>query len=180
MLIYLIRHPPPRDIEGLCYGRLDVVVEPQEIMAAAESVFARLSRRTLARARIYSSPSSRCLGLARRLAAPRDPISAEDLAEISFGSWEGMAWDALQREQIDAWANDSWGYRPGGGESAQMVAMRWDRWLQRARQDGEDSLVAVTHAGVIRIALLRAGRLDLPSAIRAPIAYGSIHLLELE
>jgi hypothetical protein len=29
MQVYLIRHPPPSDTEGLCYGRLDVAVEKQ-------------------------------------------------------------------------------------------------------------------------------------------------------
>lgn len=179
MEIYLIRHPPPRDIDGLCYGRLDVAVEQQAMVSIAESVLAQIPSRTLASARVYCSPSLRCLGLARHLALPRRPIEAEDLLEMNFGHWEGRAWDALPREQIDAWANDTWNFRPGGGESAEMVAVRWLRWLNQVRQINIGTVVAVTHAGVIRVALARSGRINSPSAIMAPIPFGSVHRLDL-
>ena len=39
---------------------------------------------------IYTSPASRCLSLARALAAPRAPRIAEELLEMHFGAWEGI------------------------------------------------------------------------------------------
>lgn len=177
--VYLVRHPPPSGIEGLCYGRLDVAVAEHAIGSTAESVRARIPSRTLARARVYCSPSARCLGLARHIAAPREPTPAEDLMEMNFGHWEGVAWNAVPRPEIDAWANDVWSYRPGGGESAEMVAKRWQRWLDHVRRSEAGTVVAVTHAGVIRMALARSGRLNGASAIRAPIPFGSVHRLDL-
>jgi alpha-ribazole phosphatase len=179
MQVYLIRHPPPSDIEGLCYGRLDVAVKKQAIISTAESVSARIPGQSLASACVYSSPSSRCVGLARRLASPRKPTTAEDLIEMNFGRWEGLAWDAVPRDQLDAWVNDVWNYRPGGGESAEMVATRWSRWLDHVQRIGNGTVVAVTHAGVIRVALARSGQLDSSSAIEAPIPFGSVHRLDL-
>jgi alpha-ribazole phosphatase len=157
MHIYLVRHPPPLDVDGICYGRLDVAVDENDIAATAESIVDRIPRRTLASARIYCSPASRCMGLARHIASPREPTAVEDLNEMSFGHWQGIRWDAIAALELDAWAKDLWGYRPGGGESAAMVATRWERWLRQVRRDS-GNVVAVTHAGVIRVALARSGR----------------------
>jgi len=179
MRIYLVRHPAPTNVEGLCYGRLDVTVQPRALADTAESVLAQIPSQTLPSAQVYSSPSSRCLALAERLASPRKPTAAADLAEMSFGRWEGIAWDALPREQIDAWGNDVWSYRPGGGESAEMVATRWLRWLDHLRQIDDGTVVAVTHAGVIRVALARSGLINGSSALEFPIPFGSVHRLDL-
>jgi len=177
MHIYLVRHPPPIGTDGLCYGRLEVAVTPQAIDDAAEAMSVHIPGETLEDARVYCSPSSRCVELARRIASPREPTQAEDLLEMNFGRWQGLAWDAVPREEIDAWAKDVWHYRPGGGESADMVADRWQRWLSQLRNDGR-SVVAVTHAGVIRVALARAGQLDGDAALTAPVPFGSVHRLD--
>ncbi len=179
MEIYLVRHPPPIGVEGLCYGRLEVAVTPQAIAAAAEAVSAQIPAETLEDARVYCSPSSRCVELARRIAMPREPTPAEDLMEMNFGGWQGLAWDAVPRDEMDAWAGDVWHYRPGGGESAEMVAARWRRWLSEVRSIGA-SVVAVTHAGVIRVALARVGQLSDDAALMAPVAFGSVHRLDFQ
>jgi alpha-ribazole phosphatase len=183
MHIYLVRHPPPIGTAGLCYGRLDVAVTPRAIEDAADAVLAQISSETLEDARVYCSPSSRCVELARRIASPREPTPAEDLMEMNFGQWQGLAWNDVPREEIDAWAKDVWRYRPGGGESAEMVAARWQRWLaQLPRNDGSGndggSVVAVTHAGVIRVALARSCHVEGDGALTAPVPFGSVHRLD--
>ena len=179
MHIYLIRHPPPIDVDGLCYGRLDVAVDEQDVAGAAESVFAQIPSQILASARIYCSPSPRCMRLARHIASPREPTASEDLIEMSLGRWQGIRWDAIERLEIDAWARDVWGYRPGGGESAEMVATRWERWVHHVRGSDGGDVVAVTHAGVIRVALARASQGNGSSALEAQIPFGSVHRLDL-
>jgi alpha-ribazole phosphatase len=178
MHIYLVRHPPPIGTDGLCYGRLDVVVTPQAAEAAADAVSAQIPSTTLEGARVYCSPSSRCVELARRIASPREPTPAEDLMEMNFGQWQGLAWDDVPREELDAWAKDVWGYRPGGGESAEMVADRWQRWLAQLPLNDGGSVVAVTHAGVIRVALARSGHVEGDAALTAPVPFGSVHRLD--
>jgi alpha-ribazole phosphatase len=179
MQIYLVRHPRPSHIDGLCYGRLDVAVEPQVLIDAANSVFTHIPRQILAGAHVYTSPSSRCLTLARHLATPREPTPAEDLAEMNFGHWEGAAWDAIPRDQMDAWAADVWSYQPGGEESASMVETRWLRWLDHTRRIDAGTVVAVTHAGVIRVALAGLAHARSASVIEAHIPFGSVHRLNL-
>jgi alpha-ribazole phosphatase len=179
MHVYLIRHPKPIDADGLCYGRLDVAVTPQATAAAAAEVSAQISAEVLNGARIYCSPSARCLDLGRRIASPREPTPADDLMEMNFGQWQGLAWNTVPRAEIDAWANDVWGYEPGGGESARMVAARWQRWLDRLPRIDGGSIVAVTHAGVIRVALARSGRLGRACALEAAVPFGSVHRLDV-
>jgi alpha-ribazole phosphatase len=179
MQIYLIRHPKPLAVLGTCYGRLDAAVDADETCAAAIAVRQRLPASVLRNAPIYTSPLSRCATLARALAAPGVPIVDHDLIEMDFGSWEGRSWDTVPREQLDSWAQDLWGYRPGGGENAQAVAGRWDRFLSRLRSMNRETVVAITHAGVIRVALAQAGRRDLGELTEAPVEYGAVHALAL-
>jgi alpha-ribazole phosphatase len=179
MRIYLVRHPPPVGVDGLCYGRLEVPVDEPAIDATAASVFGQIPNPSLESVPIYSSPSLRCMGLARRLASPREPIATDDLIEMSFGEWQGTRWDSIEREKIDEWARDARGYRPGGGESAEMVAKRWERWVNEVRKVNSDAIVAVTHAGVIRVALAGGGQRSGPSGLEAHIPFGSVHRLDV-
>jgi alpha-ribazole phosphatase len=98
---------------------------------------------------------------------------------MDFGSWEGCAWACVPRAELDAWAHDLWEYRPGGGESASMIAHRWERWLERARGVGSATIIAVTHAGFIRVALARAGQSSPEEFARGTIAFGSVHRIEV-
>src|SRR5258708_36011869 len=103
--------------------------------------------------------------LAGQIASRRQPTAARDLIEMSFGHWQGIRWDAIEQLEIDAWAKDVWGYRPGGGESAESVATRWQRWLRRVRGSDRGAVVAVPHAGVIRVALPRCAQ--VPASLPA-------------
>jgi alpha-ribazole phosphatase len=180
MQIYLIRHPQPSNVRGLCYGRREVALDDDAVRRAAAAARLVLPEATLKRAAIFSSPSSRCLLLARELVSPREPMIDSDLAEMDFGSWEGQPWDSVPRDELDAWAADIWGYRPGGAESAAMVAARWQRWVRVARRCTGDAAVAVTHAGVIRTALVHVGLLSAAEFARAAIAFASVHCVDLD
>lgn len=90
---------------------------------------------------------------------------------MCFGRWEGQLWDAIPRGEIDDWARDLRGYRPGDGESVEMVAARWQRWRNRIIAAGCATTLAITHAGVIRVAL---------GDLERPVPFGSIHRLSLD
>jgi alpha-ribazole phosphatase len=181
MEIYLVRHPRPSKSEGLCYGRTDMPVDPDALAAAAASVRSCIPASVLRRAAIFTSPASRCLGLARELAAPREPGVVEELHEMHFGAWEGVPWTSVPRLELDAWASDVWTYRAGGGESAAMVAARWRRWAARVIAGIAERgapVIAVTHAGLIRIALAGAGRLGPELSLDVPFA--SVHRVDID
>jgi len=178
-VLFLIRHPRPSRVQGLCYGRLDVEVEANALATTAVALRAQIPEAVLRNAPIHTSPLRRCAELARLLAEPREPICSEALLEMDFGAWEGMSWDELPRAELDDWAEDVWRYQPGGGESAEAVSRRWSFWLGQLRQAAPSSVVAVTHAGVIRVALAASGALSPEAAVRAPIEFGSVHRFEL-
>jgi alpha-ribazole phosphatase len=180
MRIYLIRHPQPAEAHGRCYGREDLGVDAQSLAAAAESVRAQVSERVLSSGEIFTSSMSRCLALAREIAAPREPSIDDELLEMDFGSWEGKSWDSVPRDELDAWAEDVWCYRPGGGESAASVAHRWARWSRRVARSGPRCAIAVTHAGFIRVALACTGRLPIGELAYSAIGFGSVHCIDFD
>lgn len=166
MPITLLRHTAP-DIEpGICYGRLDIDVAatfPRDCAAALRL----LSKPTA----IISSPLQRCDKLAQAAAQhfdipyQRDP----DLMEMDFGRWEGIAWDAIPRCELDDWAADFMNARPHGGESVAMIFARAKRALARHQRPGV-SLLLITHGGFIKAALAREAT---QSALQTTLAFGS-------
>ncbi len=170
-LILVARHPRPRIGARTCYGRTDVpLAEPAAtgaaaIMAAAGEPIER----------IVSSPLSRALLVAQVVAAATGaPLHTDDrLVEMDFAGWENEPWSAIPRAEIDAWAADPLRYRPGGGESVEMVLRRVRRaWTGIA--SSEANTLVITHAGPIRC-LLHIGRgVPLLDAIQAGIPYGAV------
>ncbi len=140
MILHLVRHPPPLIEAGICYGRLDVPADLDR--SAADALRAELPPGLP----VWSSPLRRCRQLAELLHP--GPAIDERLAEMNFGDWEGMAWDAIPRHELDAWAADVAGYAPPGGESPSAVQ---GRALAFVAGLAVPEAVVVTHAGVIRV-----------------------------
>jgi alpha-ribazole phosphatase len=157
----------------MCYGRRDVVANDEATASVARNVRALLPGEVLAAAPVHSSPLSRCASLARALTPARAAVVTPDLLELDFGSWEGRAWDEVPRTELDAWARDPWRYAPGGGESARSAALRFQAWARRLKQSGHAAVIAITHAGLIRVAM--AGGSSDAGGLAVSIPYGSVH-----
>jgi alpha-ribazole phosphatase len=69
---------------------------------------------------------------------------------LNFGDWEGRRWQDLGREAIDAWSQGLPDSAPPNGESLTAMAERCASWLQ-SLQHSESPVLAVTHAGPIRV-----------------------------
>ena len=93
----------------------------------------------------------------------------ERLREFDFGAWEGVPWDNIPRSELDAWATDFFHARPHGGESVRMLHERVGAAIADYRRSGA-SHVVVTHAGVIKAALARAGH---PDGWKAVVGFGA-------
>jgi len=176
MLIYLIRHARPDGVEGICYGRRDVPVLAAETERAARALRFQIPEDVLTTAPIYSSPLERCAALARQIAGDRCVVVTQALLELDFGSWQGRSWNEIPRGEIDAWAADLWNYPPGRGESAAAAARRWRSWIGALRGQALDAVIAVTHAGLIRVAHAVESESD-HSVLTMDVPYGSAHLL---
>lgn len=168
MILHLIRHPKPRIEPGICYGRLDLAAEDVDLVAL--DLLARLP----AGLPVWSSPLQRCRALAEELHA--QPSIDARLAEMNFGAWEGRAWDAIPRAEIDAWAADVAHYAPPGGESPIMLQQRALDFV--AGLDVPEAVI-VTHAGVIRVLLAHWQHLPPERWTELVFPYGSLTTVDI-
>lgn len=118
--------------------------------------------------RWYASPLARATQSARLLGAAGVQIDAR-LMELNWGAWEGCTRRELrERHGREFSDNEARGleFRPPGGESPGELRARFQAWLADIAAAGH-ATVAVTHKGVIQMALALATGWDLVS--RAPV-----------
>lgn len=169
--LWLVRHPRPLVAAGVCYGRLDVAADPAHLLRVRDQLALQLP----AGAHLHHSPRQRCAKLAQALREVRPDLQSAsppggdpDLAEMDFGHWEGLTWDALGEAAVSAWTEQFASHAPGGGENVNQVLQRVEQAWQRTLAHTPAGLGAVwiTHAGVIRcLQLLQQGvhRVELAS-----------------
>ncbi len=175
MQLYLIRHTTPAVPSGVCYGQSDVDVAAT-FFDEAEKVRHKIAHVTPVAT--YSSPLSRAAKLAASLKLGPARHDAR-LMELDFGAWEMQAWDDIPREQLDRWGNDYICIAPPGGETYVELHRRVMEVLQelRVRHAGE-TVVVVTHAGVIRALLAEVLGLPLTEVFRFHLDFAGITLLQ--
>lgn len=179
--VWLIRHgEPTAGARHRCYGSLDVGLSKngQEQM---ERVAEYLKSEPIAC--IYSSPRSRALQGARTLAfsAGRPVEVIEDLREINFGDFEGLAYDEIASrypETYREWMENPTEVLFPNGESFPEMRTRVLRAFEviQSRHEGQ-AIAIVSHGGVNRILL--AWFLQVPNELIFRIAqdYAGINLL---
>jgi len=184
MRLHLIRHPRPQVTPGLCYGQTNLVVDALEILCTTSSLLPKLPKPAI----VLCSPLQRCAGLADALVeAGGYPPAQRDanLMEMHFGAWEMQPWDAIDRCEIDAWANDLVHYRPGGGESVCNMANRVLNFCMWVQQIQHTDAIVVCHAGTIRLLHawqhgITAERLAQEAASKPhTIGYGEINMVKI-
>jgi alpha-ribazole phosphatase len=173
--LWLVRHAAPCVAPGTCYGALDVSADTEATRAAA----ARLATALPLQARVFFSTLQRCEQLAYALQALRPdlpPTPDARLREMGFGAWEGRAWNAIPRSDIDTWTDAFATHAPGGGEALATMLERVGSALQAARQlhtgHAVKDVVWITHAGVARCVewLQQQGAKAMPRSEDWPIA----------
>lgn len=162
--LILMRHTTPAVAPGTCYGRTDLELA-NSFEAEAKAALAALPPPR----RIVTSPLQRCRRLAEAAASAFGvAVEVEDaLIEMDFGAWEGRPWEALPRAELDAWAADFLDARPHGGECVRQMRDRVAPVLAALAAD--DAVLAVTHAGILKVA---AHLQDLPDAWRHSVPFG--------
>lgn len=124
----------------------------------AEQLAERLKKTANRPVKIYASDLQRCIQTAGQLAAvwslPVTEVPA--LRELSFGDWELLTYAQLMEtdgERAVRWYDDPFANSPPNGESLEQLGSRVDQCLHRIwkeRQDSSDTIVFVSHGGVIR------------------------------
>jgi alpha-ribazole phosphatase len=149
MALWTVRHATPLIARGVCYGALDVAADAQHTLQAARA----LAQAIPLHCKVWVSPLQRCMQLADALSGIRPELKLQTdtrLREMDFGTWEGVAWDAIPLPAMQAWTDDFGEHRFGGVESANEVLARVADLWDAARQHPDEPQVWITHAGVAR------------------------------
>lgn len=129
---------------------------------------------------IYSSPLMRSTQTAELIAKVNTIEIKKDerLREISFGDWEGMSYDEIKAQSADLlkkWINDPAHVPPPNGETLIQLATRVrDAVDELKSQHTDQTVLVVTHGGVIRTMLCLALGLDLNRHMQFESATGSL------
>lgn len=148
MEFVLVRHTACEIASGVCYGRLDLPLRAN----ANEDIGATLANIPPVSA-IFSSPATRCVTLAQRLAArERGNVTLLDtLRELDFGAWEGRRWDEIPRTDSDHWAEDPWNRAPPGGETEAALFARVTTAYRTIASTDASRVAIVAHGGPLRL-----------------------------
>jgi len=149
-----IRHAPVT-VERVFYGQTDV---PTTLDATGASARIEHTVGEFGPGTIWSSDAVRCREpaalLSERFGVPHR--IDRRVREMSYGEWEGRAWDAVPRAEVDEWMADWQSRSPPGGESVAAFTARVAAWW-RELQPGQHFLMA--HAGVVHCLDVVAGGL---------------------
>ncbi|MCW5979488.1 MAG: histidine phosphatase family protein [Bryobacteraceae bacterium] len=176
----LIRHCATDAVGKILAGRMPGI----HLNPAGAAQLAELTQRVerFRASWIYSSPLERAVETAEALAHGRGtPVShAQELNDIDFGNWTGKPFVDLDRLPEWAWFNSFRGFAaPPGGESMLDVQCRVMGLIARLEQDHPfETLALVTHADVIKAALLTVLGAPLDMVHRLEIEPASVSALE--
>jgi broad specificity phosphatase PhoE len=162
----------------ICHGSTDAlrkaafpVDEPLDQHGRADA--AALAGHLPRAERCWTSPELRTRQTAESLQL--DAVSLAALHDCDYGAWKGQTFDAvLTREpkSMEAWLRDP-AATPHGGEALLSLMERVAHWLE-AEKAGNGQAILVTHATIIRAAVIHALKAAPDSFWRIDIAPLSI------
>jgi alpha-ribazole phosphatase len=131
--------------------------------------------------RCLCSPLVRCRETISSFAGITKEIDV-DLREADFGRWEGKSFEQIQEMDSDAvaqWANFDLNFSFPGGERLSDFCDRIDRVAESIAGCPENTILAVTHAGVIRALICRFLGLHPRQYLLFHVDYCSLAILDL-
>lgn len=181
LTLFLLRHAAHDRVGDLLCGRMpDVALGETGRWQAA-----RLARRFAPGMvdALYTSPVQRC----RETAAPLstrcglEPGILREAEEVDFGAWTGCRFAALEDDPCwQAWNHSRDTAAAPGGESMAAVRARVQALLEALRAGHPEGRIAlVSHAEIIRTALLQVLGLPLQAYERLEVSPASISTLAL-
>ena len=104
----------------------------------------------------------------------------ELVAELDFGDWEMMPWNAIPRDAMEAWSKDYLNVRCPQGESLQDMMDRVLPYWKSLVQGLSTNVILISHAGPIRTILSLLLGLDPRDLFTLPIDFGSLTKIQCQ
>ncbi|MBK6871409.1 MAG: histidine phosphatase family protein [Kineosporiaceae bacterium] len=124
---------------------------------------------------VLSSPRRRAQRTAQLAGFdPARVVVDDDLAEWSYGDYEGLTRDQVQQD-VPGW--EVWTGVVPGGETADLVRARVGRVIERAEASGVDRVLCFAHAHVLRALTLVWLDLDFGHGEAFPLDTATISVL---
>jgi broad specificity phosphatase PhoE len=132
--------------------------------------------------RWFCSPMQRCRQTAQAIAGQTPIEIVDDLREIDFGRWENHRFAELAADDpglARRWANFSPDLAFPGGESLAGFLQRTAAVAERLARDPADTVLAVSHGGVIRAMICHLLGLEPRNYVLFDIQYAAVVVLRL-
>ncbi|GAA1427835.1 acid phosphatase [Microlunatus lacustris] len=125
---------------------------------------------------VLSSPRRRARDTAELagFTGEHEPQLDEDLAEWAYGEYEGRTSPEIH-EEVPGWT--IWSHPTPGGETAEQVAARLDRVVQRVRDSGVDRAICFAHGHSLRALAMRWLGFDLTFGVHFPLDTSTVSVL---
>lgn len=192
MDLVFVRHGRTVADAGVCIGSTDVALSPEGMTSiralatawhtAGARSFVGEPTRIIASDLRRASDSARVFGLLWN----RDVELDRRVREMDFGAWDGQRWDAIEAsdaERFRAWSDRWTEIAPPGGEPVSALADRASDWIKEIRASNgaaSQTVVAVTHAGWIRVATAQLLGRSLARMFDIPVDYGHATVIRVE
>jgi alpha-ribazole phosphatase len=153
MDLYILRHSPVDNPEGLCYGQSEMPIKKDfsHGLEILKDYFSRIQNLS-----VYHSGSLRTQFLGDALGF-KHAIPDARLHELNFGNWEGKPWKDIPEKEIQHWMYRYYFSKVTGGESFEEMNQRIRDFIKSIlvpRIQSPSPLLVITHAGPIRCFLL--------------------------
>ena len=189
--LILIRHAEAAHADGRCIGQTDLSLSTRGRASLTELVSPtgaladalQAPEGGLVDAAVVSSDLTRARDTAAAIVGEFGlPLTLDArLRELDFGEWDGRNWHELAMTEgaaVREWMADWQHKAPPGGETVDMLATRVGDALDAISLMPHDSVVVVSHAGWIRVALCKLR--DIPLARMFDIAVGHLDVTVAE
>jgi broad specificity phosphatase PhoE len=187
-LLYYVRHGlTDWNVEGRLQGRHDIPLNDEGRAQAVRcgDILQELFEREGRAAGDYGYVSSPLVRATETMDIVRAALGLqragyrtdERLAEIAFGTWEGLTYpDVLVREPdvVERRERSKWLFRPPGGETYEEVAERMAAWYATVEQD----TVVTAHGGTARALVAVLGVAAREQAVHHSIDQGVVYVFE--
>ncbi|NDV24353.1 histidine phosphatase family protein [Desulfovibrio sp. JC022] len=152
-MIILIRHGEIEGAKGRAVGQIDLPLSANGFKQAAQLAE---SLESFQPRRIYCSPLTRTMQTASFIEKQcgLEAIPVPEIKEINLGEWDGLDFSELKKlypQDYKQRGKDIAGFRAPGGENFTNVKERVSSFL--GQLNGDSPIMAVTHAGVIRVVM---------------------------